>query len=223
MLIYNYDQFTNEYIGSSEAYLDVEETKIQGKEVYSLPAYATFDKPPKAKANEIIIYDNGWQIVADYRGKYIVNDDMQPFIYDKTGNLPEGYIAITDNQAQKIQEDDLYYVISDGKLVKNPDYAEQKAARERQRLDSLFLTPADVERALYAAKGMDFDDLKALIAQQAPQLDMKALAIEFRANNFYRGALVGNIRLIDTVGALLGYTTQDMDYLFENKELPKEE
>lgn len=223
MLIYNYDQFTNEYIGSSEAYLDVEETKIQGKEVYSLPAYASFDKPPKAKANETVIYNNGWQIVADYRGKYIVNNDMQPFIYDKTGNLPEGYIAITDNQAQKIQEDDLYYIISDGKLVKNPDYAEQKAARERQRLDSLFLTPADVERALYAAKGMDFDDLKALIAQQAPQLDMKALAIEFRANNFYRGALVGNIRLIDTVGALLGYTTQDMDYLFKNKELPKEE
>lgn len=97
---------------------------------------------------------------------------------------------------------------------------EQEAQKERERLDALTLTPADVERALYKAKGMDFEDLKALIAEQAPQIDMKGLAIEFRANNFYRGVVVGGIRLIDTVGALLGYTPNDMDYLFENKELP---
>lgn len=98
---------------------------------------------------------------------------------------------------------------------------EQEAQKERERLDALFLTPADVERALYKAKGMDFEDLKALIAQQAPQIDMKGLAIEFRANNFYRGVVVGGMRLIDTVGALLGYTSDDMDYLFEYKELPE--
>lgn len=92
--------------------------------------------------------------------------------------------------------------------------------QERQRLDSLTLTPADVERALYKAKGMDFDDLKALIAQQIPQVDIKGLSIEFRAKDFYRGAMAGGMRLFDVVGALLGYTTQDMDYLFEHKELP---
>ena len=70
------------------------------------------------------------------------------------------------------------------------------------------------------AKGMDFDDLKALIAQQIPQVDIKGLSIEFRAKDFYRGAMAGGMRLFDVVGALLGYTTQDMDYLFEHKELP---
>ena len=101
-------------------------------------------------------------------------------------------------------------------------YTEQEQAQvERQRLDALTLTPADVERALYRAKGMDFEDLKALIAQQIPQVDIKGLSIEFRAKDFYRGAMAGGMRLFDVVGALLGYTTEDMDYLFEHKELPE--
>ena len=42
---------------------------------------------------------------------------------------------------------------------------EEKQEQERLRLDSMTLTPADVERALYKAKGMDFEDLKALIVK----------------------------------------------------------
>ena len=105
-----------------------------------------------------------------------------------------------------------------------PHYTpEEIAQRERQRLDALTLTPADVERALYKAKGMDFDDLKALIAQALPQVDIKGLSIEFRAKDFYRGAMANGMRLFDVVGALIGYTPADMDYLFENKELPEKE
>jgi hypothetical protein len=112
------------------------------------------------------------------------------------------------------------YMYNGTELVLDPDYEQKQAQKERERLDALTLTPADVERALYKAKGMDFDDLKALIAQQIPQVDIKGLSIEFRAKDFYRGAMAGGMRLFDVVGALLGYTTQDMDYLFENKELP---
>ncbi len=100
---------------------------------------------------------------------------------------------------------------------------EEKEAQERERLDMLTLTPADVERALYKAKGMDFEDLKALIMESGTGIDLKALAIEFRASNFYRGAMYGNGRLFDIVGALLGYTPDDIDYLFLNKELPTQE
>jgi hypothetical protein len=100
---------------------------------------------------------------------------------------------------------------------------EEKQEQERQKIDSLTLTPADVERALYKEKGMDFDDLKALIVQALPTVDIKALSIEFRAKDFYRGAMAGGVRLFDTVGALLGYTPQDMDYLFINKQLPIKE
>ena len=91
---------------------------------------------------------------------------------------------------------------------------EEQAQKERQRLDTLTLTPADVERDLYKEKHMDFEDLNELISQLIPTIDTKALSIEFRAKDFYRGAMYGDMRLFDVVGALLGYTHADMDYLF---------
>lgn len=95
---------------------------------------------------------------------------------------------------------------------------EEIAVKERERLDSLTLTPADVERALYKAKGMDFEDLKALIAEQIPTIDIKALAIEFRAKDFYRGAVANGIRLFDVVGKLLKITSEQLDKFFETKD-----
>ena len=120
-------------------------------------------------------------------------------------------------------EDDLTYVWDpvNEEVIPNPNYAQEQAIRHRQELDQLTLTPADVERALYKAKGMDFDDLKAFIAQQIPTIDVKGLAIEFRAKDFYRGAEANGVRLFDTIGQLLGYNVpEDMDYLFQHKELP---
>lgn len=137
-----------------------------------------------------------------------LNDDIQNI--EVSEEVYNAYVA----------DKDLY--IWDGEaIISNPNYEEIKRQEERQRLDALTLTPADVERALYKAKGMDFEDLKALIAQQLPQVDIKGLAIEFRAKDFYRGAMANGIRLFDVVGQLLGYSSSDMDYLFENKELPQ--
>ena len=119
-----------------------------------------------------------------------------------------------------IEETNVNYQLYDGRYLT----PEEIAVLERQRLDKLMLTPADVERALYQAKHMDFDDLKVFIAQQLPQVDIKALGIEFRARDFYRGATAksaNNMRLFDVIGQLLGYTSADMDYLFEHKELPE--
>lgn len=118
-----------------------------------------------------------------------------------------------------IEETDIDYQLYGGEYL-TPEEIEVK---ERQRLDSLTLTPADVERALYKAKQMDFEDLKAMIVEQIPTIDIKALSIEFRAKDFYRGAMANGMRLFDVVGALLGYSSEDMDYLFENKELPEKE
>ena len=118
-----------------------------------------------------------------------------------------------------IEETDSEYELYNGEYLT----PEEIAVKERERLDALTLTPADVERALYKEKKMDFEDLKALIAEQLPQVDIKGLSIEFRAKDFFRGAEASGMRLFDVVGALLGYTPEDMDYLFENKELPTNE
>lgn len=101
--------------------------------------------------------------------------------------------------------------------------AEARIREQRRRyLDALTLTPSDVERALYYSElHMDFDDLKAYLVEQAPQIDLKGLAIELRANNFYRGAVDREgRRIVDMIGLALGYSPEDMDYLFENKSLP---
>lgn len=118
-----------------------------------------------------------------------------------------------------VEETDIDYQLYNGEYLTPEEVAE----RERQRLDALTLTPADVERALYKAKGMDFEDLKALIAEQIPTVDIKGLSIEFRAKDFYRGAVANGMRLFDVVGALLGYSSEDMDELFIYKELPVKE
>ncbi len=129
---------------------------------------------------------------------------------------------VTEEVFNAFIQDNLTYVwdAENEEIIPNPHYEEDVAVRRRQELDQLMLTPADVERALYKAKGMDFDDLKALIVQALPTVDIKALSIEFRAKDFFRGATANGMRLFDVVGQLLGYTSNDMDYLFINKELP---
>ena len=133
-------------------------------------------------------------------------------------------VEVSDEIYNNWEYGSIDYIYSNGQIIPNPNYEADKQAKERQELDLLTLTPADVERALYKAKGMDFEDLKGFIAANVPTIDIKALAIEFRAKDFYRGAtLTDGTRLIDIVGALLGYNSADMDYLFLHKELPIKE
>ncbi|MBE7705420.1 MAG: hypothetical protein E7Z90_06395 [Cyanobacteria bacterium SIG29] len=88
---------------------------------------------------------------------------------------------------------------------------EEKQAQEQERIAMLSLTAADVERGIYQAKGMDFDDIVALVsANPVSGLDIKALKIELKANNFYRGN-----PYVDAVGSLLGFTSEQLDKFFE--------
>ena len=149
--------------------------------------------------------------------------DKDTFSYMEHGiKYPVIKIEVSDEIYQAYLEDIRKVIYQDGQVVLNPDYEEIKRKEKRQELDALTLTPADVERALYKAKGMDFDDLKALIVQALPTVDIKALSIEFRAKDFFRGAEAGGMRLFDVVGALLNYSSDDMDKLFLTKELPIE-
>lgn len=96
---------------------------------------------------------------------------------------------------------------------------EEVKQKEKEYIAKLTLTPADVERAIYKAKGMDFEDIVEFIKQNPPEgLDIKALKIELKANNFYRGN-----PYVEQVGAILGFTSDDLDYLFINKQLPSKE
>lgn len=88
---------------------------------------------------------------------------------------------------------------------------EEKQEQERKRLDMLFLTGADVERGIYQAKGMDFDDIIEFVTANPPVcFDVKALKIELKANHFYRGN-----PYVNAVGALLGFTEKQLNKFFE--------
>ena len=68
-----------------------------------------------------------------------------------------------------------------------------------------------------------FDDILAYVTQLQPEgLDIKALKIELKANNFYRGN-----PYVNAIGALLGFTEEQLDLFFETNDytvlLPKEE
>lgn len=88
---------------------------------------------------------------------------------------------------------------------------EELELQERERIAKLFLTGADVERGIYQAKGMDFDDILAFVMANPPAgLDVKALRIELKANHFYRGS-----EYVSKVGALLGFTEKMLDDFFQ--------
>lgn len=98
------------------------------------------------------------------------------------------------------------------------DYTEEeKQAQEQQRIAMLSLTAADVERGIYKATGKDFEDVVAMVTELQPEgLDIKALKIELKANNFYRGN-----PYVDAVGSLLGFTKEQLDAFFETGDYTK--
>ena len=112
-----------------------------------------------------------------------------------------------------VEETDVDYKLYEGSYLTD----EEVAQKETERIALLKLTAADVERGIYQALGMDFDDVVAKVEQIQPEgLDIKALKIELKANNFYRGN-----PYIDTIGTLLGLTSKQLDEFFETKDYKK--
>lgn len=145
-------------------------------------------------------------------------------------------VQYNHNQGLAIQETDIaiyaleaWEVLEGDTVIDNTEaYEQEQAEKEAERISMLNLTGADVERAIYKVKGMDFDDIIAYLEAQplaedgTPQIDIKALKIELKANNFYRGN-----PYVEQVGKLLGFTDVQMDEFFETgdytKLLPKTE
>lgn len=99
MLCYNYDDITNEYLSSTECVLDPLETQLQGKDVWMLPANATFVEPPAAQKGFARVWKKiQWVQVEDNRGtKYWMPGDTwdsEPKEMKDLGPLPEGAITV---------------------------------------------------------------------------------------------------------------------------------
>ncbi|MBQ9150218.1 hypothetical protein IJX73_04735 [bacterium] len=113
----------------------------------------------------------------------------------------------------KVEETQEEYVLdNDEYVLKDVAWQEKQAQAEKERIAKLFLTGADVERGIYQAKGMDFDDIIAFVSANPPEnLDIKALKIELKANHFYRGN-----PYVSTIGQLLGFSEEQLDEFFKS-------
>ena len=68
MQVYKYDEQSKEYIGTEQSLIDPLETELQGKEIYLLPANATFEKP-NLQEGFASIWNGKWENIEDNRGK----------------------------------------------------------------------------------------------------------------------------------------------------------
>lgn len=114
-------------------------------------------------------------------------------------------VEYNHNQGYKIEE-------TNNELLALGYSQEELAQFETERIAKLYLTGADVERGIYQAKGMDFDDILAFVTANPPEgLDVKALKIELKANHFYRGN-----PYVSAIGALLGFTEEQLNKFFKD-------
>ena len=90
--IYNFNQENKEYIGAEEAFLDPLESEKQGKEIYLLPANATFIKPPETKEGFAIVWNGEmWEYIEDNRGITVWKSYNESMVIKELGAIPEGW------------------------------------------------------------------------------------------------------------------------------------
>lgn len=138
--------------------------------------------------------------IIDFNSKYLDEDITR--------------VEVSEEIYNAYLEDRNKVICKEGQVVINPNYEQEQEQKEKERIAQLYLTGADVERGIYQAKGMDFDDILAFVMANPPAgLDVKALRIELKANNFYRGN-----PYVNAVGALLGFTIGQLDKFFETND-----
>lgn len=210
MLAYRYDKDTKELLYAINAQKDP-----LGKG-YLLPANSTFVEPPDKVDGFIQIFNlenNTWQQVRDHRGHYEVHEEDFTFdIVKYIGEAKDGYIFVADGVYENYLEDNDRYKIVNHQvidIIDTDEYREIKKRKKEERIANLRLTKREVFLALYRDKGITPEQIRGGLK------DEEAI-IEFDyASDYYRGN-----PLINIVGNSLGYTSAELDYLFEHKSFP---
>ena len=144
---------------------------------------------------------------------FYIQQDEKIVLFDEDKQKLQDTIAFMPQyEGLEIKEVEEGYVIYDFEIMTVEEMEEKQVQKERERIALLNMTGADVERAIYKVKGIDFDDILAMVKDN-PAIDEKALKIEFKANNFFRGN-----PYIEQVGSLLGFTSEMLDKFFETKD-----
>ena len=126
--------------------------------------------------------------------KYYVEQPLNPSIYN------------VDSWEETNEE---YILDGEEYVLKNEEWEERQAKKEKERIAKLSLTKREVFLALYKAKGLTPEMIRSQITDTEALIEFDYATEYFRFNP-----------LIDKIGLMLGYSSEDIDYLFEHKELP---
>lgn len=129
--------------------------------------------------------------------KYYVEQPLNPSIYN------------VDRWEETNEE---YVLDGDEYVLKNEEWEEKQAQKEKERIAKLSLTKREVFLALYKAKGLTPEMIRSQITDTEALIEFDYATEYFRFNP-----------LIDKIGLMLGYSSEDIDYLFEHKQLPESE
>ena len=141
-------------------------------------------------------------------GNTIVLSDVDLNRITSTLNFMPQYAGL------EVKETDKEIVDYKGKFYFTDDeeYIAIKEQDEAERIAKLSLTKREVFLALYRDKGITPEQIKAQITNPEALIEFEYATDYFRGNP-----------LIDQIGLMLGYNKDELDYLFEHKELPTKE
>lgn len=129
MLVYNYNEETKEFLYSEEAHLDPLETQIKGKNVYLLPANATFEKPLEKQDGKAVVFDKtSWKLIDDNRGKYTIKDNQ----IQEIKTLEPVERILTDEEMKGLESGE--FIISENEIVKKPEPTREEISERRRYL-----------------------------------------------------------------------------------------
>lgn len=198
MNVYKFNPITKEYTGVEPAMLDPLESKLQGKEVYLLPADATFSAPTLQEGYVSIFKEGAWENIEDNRGKeYWLPEDKYGAPareMKELGPLPEGAMltaperTLDEVKADKVQS---LKAERDSKEVKpityngnSYDYDDKARERISAAIIALEVAGASATLTWTTADNKDVkvtaDDLRCVIAAVGQRSN--ALHVAYRAS-----------------------------------------
>ena len=168
MQAYSYSITTHEFLESVLCFPDPVRSRLEGREVYLLPANATFTEPPAKRTGYTAVWNgSGWTDVEDHRGVQY---------------WPKG---ATHNSAS-IEMKELGPLPDGASLTRPEQTAEEKAAEEKRRKEAEAeaarvpaLEAAVAELGITASSDKEESDAAALdLAAYAAELEARIAKLE---------------------------------------------
>lgn len=97
-----------------------------------------------------------------------------------------------------------HYIYENGEVILNPNYEEEQAQKERERVAMLHMTPLDFLKAIIKM-GISYDTIKGIM-EANPEVDMEMKYCQ----NVYRGH-----PMINQFATQFGVSQEQLDYIFK--------